>query len=75
MRALNLIPEVCQAEDASQCPEILERIRRMNEELTRESLADASLSLTALKVVLIIGAVLAVISLINHLTDNKGERK
>lgn len=71
MRALNLIPEVCRAEDASQCPEILERIRRMNEEMTRESLADASLSLAALKVILVIGAALAVIALINRVMDNR----
>lgn len=67
-----MIPEVCNAEDQNQCPEILERIRRMNDELTREHLADAALSLTMLKVILLFAAAAAVVAAINYLIKRKG---
>ena len=72
---LNLIPEICHAEDASQCPAILDRLRRMNDALTRQDLDDAVIAYGLLKAILLVGAGLAVIALINWIIDNKRSNK
>jgi len=71
MRGLNLIPEVCHAENAADCPAVLDRLRRMNDALTRQDLDDAAIAYGLLKAALIVGAAVAVIALINWIIDNR----
>lgn len=49
-----LIPEICYAEDSSQCAEILDGIRKMNAQTIADQAADAALA-DSLAVFILIG--------------------
>lgn len=70
-----MIPEVCHAEDAADCPAVLERIRRMNDALTRQDLDDAAIAYGLLKTILLFAAVAAVVAAINYLIKRKGSNR
>ena len=70
-----MIPEVCHAENAADCPAILERIRRMNDALLQQQLDDAAISYGILKTILLLAAAAAVVAAINYLIKRKGSNR